>query len=148
MGALRGVGTWCSHPLSACLHRPLLHSQNPRIVGPSSPCMSADTPQLIFYSDLHSGRGQAASMSHRSDGLRVHRFAKVTGRGASVSPIWGCLAAALDGTQWLGACIGLPSSAIASLPPAGNSSTKALDINLPHKQLKTVSGSSAGRLPA
>lgn len=50
----------------------------------------------------------------------------------------------LAGTQFLGAST-WPLS-LASLPLAGNGITKA-HINLPHEQLKTVLGSSAGRLP-
>ena len=44
----------------------LLHSQNPGIVRPSSPYTLASSPQLTFYFDLHTGRGQSASTSHAS----------------------------------------------------------------------------------
>lgn len=44
-------------------------------------------------------------------------------------PNVGCLAAALGGTWWPGAWVGLTSPATASLPLAGDSGTEAVGIN-------------------
>lgn len=79
----------------------LLHSQNPGIVRPSSPYTLVSSPQLTFYFDLHTGRGQSASMSHAS--MLWELIGLPEPQEESIPPLWRRLAAPLAGTQFPGA---------------------------------------------
>ena len=102
LGILRGVGIQGRVIFSLLgLGGSLLHSQNPGIVRPSSPYTLASSPQLTFYFDLHTGRGQSASMSHAS--MHWELIDLPESQEESIPPLWRGLAAALAGTQFPGA---------------------------------------------